>query len=435
MKRLRVELERAVRTSRIGFTALCVWLREKIPTWWDKSLGRDPAKRDYSRIHQRNADQIFRTASRLRGLLLKVCQVVGTRSDVFPPEYVKTLSRAQDRVPPRPFAVIRAVVERELGKPLDAVYSSFEETPLASASLAQVHRARLLDGREVAVKVQYPDIEHIVRTDLAALRRICQIYERFDPQPLELLPLLDELQTHLKLELDFRRETANADRIRELFKDDRSVIVPVIDYEHSRERVITMSLVTGIKVNDRAALEAAGIDPEDVVAGLTTLWNQQLMGLGFFHADPHPGNVLVQPGPKGPKFVILDFGLAKQLPKGFGLGLFELMFSLMTENESAMVRALKELGFRTKSGDSETYALIARQMMDNARRGNVRGNARGELTEEMTDELMESIRKDPIVEVPADFVLVARVFSLLQGIAHSLGGRPNTLDSLSGARR
>jgi predicted unusual protein kinase regulating ubiquinone biosynthesis (AarF/ABC1/UbiB family) len=428
LRRIRVELERAVRSSRIAWTALCVWLREKTPTWWDRARGRDPAKRDFSGIHLRNAEQIYRTATSLRGLLLKVCQVVGTRSDVVPPEYVRTLSRAQDRVPPRGFAEIRGVVEAEMKKPLDAVFASFDEAPLAAASLAQVHRARLLDGREVAVKVQYPDVDRIVRTDLAALRRICQIYERFDPQPLELLPLLDELQTHLSLELDFRREVENADRIRALFAKDKSVIVPEIDYPHSSARVITMQLVSGIKINDRAAIEAAGLDPADVVAGVTSLWNQMIMGLGFFHADPHPGNVLVQAGSRGPRFVILDFGLAKQLPKGFGLGLFEMMFSMMTQNESAMIRAFKELGFRTKTGNPESYHLIAQTMM----RAAERGDTRGDLTEEMTDELMESIRRDPIVEVPSDFVLVARAFSLLSGIAHTLGGRPNTLDALAG---
>ena len=438
----RKELERAARAARIGYTALCVWLRVQIPTRWDRALGRDPAKRDWAGVHQRNADQIFRTATRLRGLLIKVCQVAGTRSDVFPPQYVKTLQQAQDRVPPRTFEVVRAVVEAELEKPLDAVFSSFAPEPLASASLAQVHRARLRDGREVAVKVQYPDIEHIVRTDLASLRRICRIYERFDPQPLALLPLLDELQAHLAMELDFRREAQNADRIRALFAKDKRVVIPVIDPAHSTGRVITMELVSGIKVNDKEALVAAGIDPREVVQALTGLWNQMIMAYGFFHADPHPGNVFVQPGPRKarsaprsepqasvePVFVILDFGLAKQLPRGFGLGLFELMFSMMTQNEAAMVRAFQELGFRTKTGDTDTYLMIARRMLG----ASEDGTFRGEFTEEMTDELMETIRTNPIVEVPSDFVLVARVFALLSGIAHTLGGRADVLDSLGG---
>ncbi len=421
----RKAFERVSRASRIGYTALCVWLRVQIPTRWDRLLRRDPGARSWSRIHQRNADQIFRTATELRGLLIKVCQVAGTRSDVFPPEYVRTLQKAQDRVPPRSFEVVRAVVERELEKPLDAVFASFEPEPLASASLAQVHRARLRDGSEVAVKVQYPDIEHIVRTDLASLRRICRIYERFDPQPIALLPLLDELQAHLSLELDFRREVENADRIRALFAKDKRVVIPKIDAAHSTERVITMELVSGIKVNDKAAIVAAGIDPLEVVQVLTSLWNQMIMAYGFFHADPHPGNVFVQPGPR---FVILDFGLAKQLPRGFGLGLFELMFSMMTQNEAAMVRAFRELGFRTKTGGTEPFLLIARRMLG----ASEDGSFRGDFTEEVTDELMETIRTNPIVEVPSDFVLIARVFALLSGIAHTLGGRADVLDALGG---
>ncbi len=439
---LRKTLERGSRASRIGYTALCVWLRVQIPTRWDRARGREAGARDWSRIHQRNADQIFRTATRLRGLLIKVCQVAGTRSDVFPLEYVRTLAKAQDRVPPRPFEVVRGVVEAELEKPLDAIFTSFEPEPIAAASLAQVHRARLRDGREVAVKVQYPDIEHIVRSDLASLRRICRIYERFDPQPLALLPLLDELQAHLALELDFRRETANAERIRALFVKDPRIVIPEIDYAHSSQRVITMELVSGIKVNDKDAIVAAGIDPREVVQALTSLWNQMIMAYGFFHADPHPGNVFVQPGPRKarsaprsepqasvePVFVILDFGLAKQLPRGFGLGLFELMFSMMTQNEAAMVRAFQELGFRTKTGGTEPYLLIARRMLG----ASEAGSFRGDFTEEVTDELMETIRTNPIVEVPSDFVLVARAFALLSGIAHTLGGRADVLDSLGG---
>jgi predicted unusual protein kinase regulating ubiquinone biosynthesis (AarF/ABC1/UbiB family) len=295
---------------------------------------------------------------------------------------------------------------------------------VAAASLAQVHRARLLDGREVAVKVQYPDIERIVRTDMASVRRVCRIYELFDPQPVELLPLLDEMQRHLALELDFAREVESAEKIRAFFAEDPAVVIPRYHKDWCTKRVITMEFVDGVKVTDKAALVASGIDHRAVVQGLMTIYTRMILGYGFFQADPHPGNIFIQ---QGPKFVLLDFGLAKQLPKGFGMGLFELMFSMMTFNETAMIRAFDELGFATRTGDKQTYIEIARRTIDQAENRSFEG----EFTEEMTDELFDAIRENPIVRVPSDFVLVARAFSLLSGIAHTLGHRANVLEAMA----
>ncbi len=427
MRMLLAELNRAHRTVRIGWCALCVWQRYWLRRRLDRILGRDPSARDLSAVHQRNADQIFGLATRLRGLLIKMCQVIGTRSDVFPPQYVRTLSKAHDRVPPRPFDTIRAVVEAELEKPLGAVFSDFAEQPVASASLAQVHRARLRGGEWVAVKVQYPDIDRIVRTDLRVTRLICRIYERLDPQPLELLPLLEELQVHLALELDFRREVESADRVRELFVDEPTVRVPLMHHSLCTRRVIVMEFVSGLKVNDKRALEAAGIDCRALVADLTRAYNRMILAYGFFQADPHPGNMFIRGLPDGEhEITLVDFGLSKQLPPGFGMGLFELMFSMMTFNEAAMIRAFEELGFATKTGDSSTYMEIARRMVG----ASDDGTFRGEFTEQMTDELFEAIRENPIVQVPTDFILVSRAFSLLSGIAHTLGARANLLDTM-----
>jgi predicted unusual protein kinase regulating ubiquinone biosynthesis (AarF/ABC1/UbiB family) len=317
-------------------------------------------------------------------------------------------------------------VEADLGKPLDAIFSEFEEHPIASASLAQVHRARLQDGRQVAVKVQYPDIEDIIRTDLANMRRVCRIYEFFDPQPLELLPLLTELTTHLGYELDFQREARCAERVRALFADDEHVVIPEIYADWGSKRVLVMELVGGIKITDKQRMLALGLDPRDVLQDLMHIYVRMILAAGFFQADPHPGNLFVT---EQGKIVVLDFGLSKELPDGFGLGLFELMFSLMTLNEAAMVRAFTELGFRSKTGDTTTFVALARRMLSRSDSGAFEG----EFTEDMTGELFDAIREDPVAVVPSDFVLVARVFALLSGIAHTLGSRANILQAMSGA--
>jgi len=197
--------ERIYRTARTGFLAAWVYASYKIPRVADRICGVDPKARDYSSVHERNAWMIYNNAIGLRGLMIKLAQVIGTRSDVFPPEYIKVLSQCHDAVPPRSWTEIAPVLESELGRTADQVFDDFERKPIASASLAQVHRARLKTGEQVAVKIQYPDIDDIVRTDLANTTRICAIYEHFDPQPMELMPLLQEMQKYLALELDFRR--------------------------------------------------------------------------------------------------------------------------------------------------------------------------------------------------------------------------------------
>jgi predicted unusual protein kinase regulating ubiquinone biosynthesis (AarF/ABC1/UbiB family) len=412
------------RTARVSALGARLWAHYKVPEYSRKLLGRpELSKAEKSRLHEVSGQWILDCALAMRGVMIKMCQGVATRADTFPPELVEKLKQCHDAVPPKPFRVVKAAVESELSKPLDAVFAEFAERPIASASLAQVHAARLLSGEEVAVKVQYPDIEDIVQTDLRNMERACRVYERFDPQPLELLPLLKELTTHTRMELDMRREADSCDRVRALFADDPRVWIPRIHRELSTGRVLVMERVAGIKITDKAALEAAGLTPADVVQDLMRVYVRMILAAGFFQADPHPGNLMVT---ADGRLIVLDFGLAKELPDGYGLGLFELMFSMMTMNESAMIRAFKELGFETKTGDTNTFLLIARRMMSRSRTGAFEG----EFTEEMTDELFEAIREDPVVRVPSDFVLVGRVFSFLSGIAHTLGSRANVLSAM-----
>jgi predicted unusual protein kinase regulating ubiquinone biosynthesis (AarF/ABC1/UbiB family) len=418
--------EQLLRSARIALVAASVYGSYRMPALSRRLRGGNGVPRDAAERaarHRRNAQRIFDMAVALRGLLIKMCQVIGTRSDVFPPEYVEVLSRCHDRLPPRPFDEIRPHIERELGAPLAANFSEFAPEPIAAASLAQVHRARRRDGRLVAVKVQYPDIAEIVRTDIASMRRVCRVYQRVDREPLELLPLLDELTRHLALELDFNREADSADRVRALFADEGGVVVPVMHRDLSTRRVLTMEFVDGIKVTDRDGLVAAGLDPAEVMQRLMRIYVRMILAYGFFHADPHPGNLFVRPSGE---VVLLDFGLSKDLPPGFGVGIFELMFSMMTLNEAAMLKAFDVLGFAAKTGEAKWLVEVARRMVELSGK-----RFEGEFTEDMTEELFAAIRENPLVKVPSDFVLVGRAFGLLSGIAHTLGARANVLEAMA----
>jgi len=200
-------------------------------------------------------------------------------------------------------------------------------------------------------------------------------------------------------------------------------VVPEMYRELSSRRVRVMELVDGIKITDVEGMRAAGLEPSQVMDDLMQVFVKMIFAAGFFQADPHPGNLFVRPNRD---IVVLDYGLSKALPEGFGLGLFELIFSLMTLNEAAMVRAFGELGFETKTGDDDTFKALARRMMSK----NEANAFEGEFTEEMTGGLFEVIRENPVVVVPSDFVLVGRVFSLLSGIAHTLGHRANVLTAM-----
>ena len=420
--------ESLARTAKVARAGASIWALYKIPSRARRLLGRPVATpAALSRSHTKAAKLLLELALDLRGVNIKMCQVIGTRSDVFPPEMVEITKQCHDRVPARPFAIVRAVIERELGRPLSQVFSELDETPVAAASLAQVHRGRLLTGEEVAVKVQYPGLADLVGIDMANLRFGCRIYERFDPQPMALSPLVAELSKYISYELDFRREAASADRVRGLFQGDTSVVIPKVFPEFSTSRIMTMEFVSGIKVDDRERLVREGFDPVDVIQNVMRVFVRMIMGAGFFHADPHPGNLLVRRGPGGEtQLVLLDFGLAKDLPEGFGLGLFELMFSMMTRNEAAMIRAFRELGFETKNDDDRTFVALATRMMSRT----PDGTFEGELTEDMTDELFQAVRENPVVRMPSDFVLVGRCFGLLSGIAHTLGHRANILEAM-----
>src|SRR6185437_12983479 len=275
-------------------------LRYLVQTWWFEialpriGLERVSARGRAARL-TRIAQRFHALAVELGGLMIKVGQFLSSRLDVLPPEITAELSGLQDEVPAAPFTAIRALAEAELGVPLAGAYAWFSEAPVAAASLGQAHRARLAPQdadvcgfEEVVVKVQRPGIHTIVDVDLAALRRVAGwlshlrvVSDHVDPRA-----LVSEFAKTSLQEIDYLHEAAGAERFGELFADDPRVCVPEIVWERTTRRVLTLSDVTAIKINDVGGLRAAGIDPHEVASVFAEVMFEQLFGNGYFHADP-----------------------------------------------------------------------------------------------------------------------------------------------------
>lgn len=415
---------RAERARRVTTTFGRVYLRLRANRFLARHLDPPDMEERWSEAHRRSAQEIHAAALELQGLILKGCQFLGARADVLPPEYVDVLAALQDRVPPRSFDTVSRVVEQELGRPLKEVYAEFEPRPIAAASLAQVHRARLRSGRRVAVKVQYPEIAALVRSDLSNLRLLFRAVDWMEPD-FDPMPLVEELADAVPRELDFQSEARNAERIAQALAHREDVLVPRVLHELTRRRVLTMELMEGVKVTDLAGLAGAGVDPGQVAQTLVEVFAEQILSHGFFHADPHPGNLLV--APEGPRLVLLDFGLAKELPADFRDGVQDLLLALLVGDAERMARALLTLGFRTRDGTPQGLEQIAEMLLRAGTEIRARGGLDPETAARLRRQVPEHVRRNPIVRIPDHLVLLGRAIGLLSGVAHALGVKADLL--------
>jgi predicted unusual protein kinase regulating ubiquinone biosynthesis (AarF/ABC1/UbiB family) len=421
--------DRIYRARRIGTTFTRVYLGIRANRFIARHLGPANMASRWSQFNRASAHSIYDAAVELRGLILKGCQFMGSRADVLPPEYVRVLSRLQDRVPPKPFPVVRRSVERELQCELRDIFASFSARPIASASLAQVHEARLRSGESVAVKVQYPEVEALVQGDLANLRFLFRAVGWME-RDVDLMPLVEELATQVPRELDFLCEGRNAERMARQLADRDDVIVPRVHWAYTTRRVLVMELMDGVKITDVEGLRRAGIDSTRVAQSLVEIYCAQVLRDGFFHADPHPGNILVQAGPGGaPRLVLLDFGLAKELPPDFRRGVVELAAGLLRSDADAVATALLDLGFESRGGDA-AIREIAEFVMRAAQDLQHHSFLDRDSAERVGRELAERVRANPFVRIPSHVVLIARVLGLLSGVSHTLGSRVDLVRTL-----
>ncbi len=365
------------------------------------------APRDWELQHQRSANRVLETAASLGGALIKGCQFASTRPDILPGAYIPSLASLQDRMAPRSWAEIEKAIAGELHRRPEDIFADIEREPVAAASIAQVHRARLKDGRAVAVKVQYPDVETLVATDLAVLEQIIKVVARLAPS-INLRPILDYLRETLPLELDFRREAELMMSLRAALAHRSDVIVPAFFPDLSTGRLLVMEYIEGIKITDREALERAGISLHDVARLLNFVYGDQMLRLGILHADPHPGNLLVQPGPR---LVLLDHGLTVSLAPSLVKALNNLVQALAHGDFAGVSDALGEAGLRLEGEVNITTLLnLAGVLLGQGADETGEGDAVG-----AGMQFMKSIGG-----LPTDLLMVGRALSLLDGITKQL---------------
>jgi len=405
--------DRFARYAAIGAAAARIYLGYKAITFGERYLGLKDAAARRLRHHQRSARLLYRTAVRLQGPMIKLAQGIGSRPDLVPIEYVEVLSRLQDQVPPRPFRVIRRVIEDELGR-TEKVFMELQEEPLAAASWAQVHKARLKDGRWVAVKVQYPGVSELLDIDLHSIRFLLGLLEKLE-RGLTFAPIIDELAEYMPLELDFLHEAENANRIAADFERNERVVVPRVIWELSTRRVLVLEYIEGARIGDVAALKRDGIDQQALAQLLTETYCEQMLVHGLFNADPHPGNFLVQPGPK---LVLLDFGLCRSLSEAFRKDYVRLTRAMLLQNPVEIVAAFGRLGVKTRTADPASLLLMREAFVEVTRPGKAYADA--DLVVDAQIKLARAFRSNPLVQFPRELVLIMRAVGLLSGIGKLL---------------
>ncbi|MFC4183808.1 ABC1 kinase family protein [Saccharococcus thermophilus] len=274
---------------------------------------------------------------------VKLGQLASTRPDLIPEHIICELEKLQDQVPPFSFADVRRIIEEELGEELDHIFRSFEEAPLAAASIGQVHRAILHSGEKVAVKIQRPHIAAIMKTDLEILQDLAVLAERRLEWAAQyrLRDILDELSKSLRLELDYTVEARNAEKFSKQFQSDPTIYVPKVFWDYSTKKVLTMEYVEGIKLGELERLKQRGYNLKILAERLAKGMFQQIFMEGFFHGDPHPGNVLALPGDV---IALIDFGMVGRITPEMKYYLSSFIIALMRQSTDGIMKAIGDMG-------------------------------------------------------------------------------------------
>jgi ubiquinone biosynthesis protein len=391
-----------------------VWAFSRIgSTAWRNGL--------FDRAHRKNARRLATGFVELRGVFIKTGQVLSVTGTFLPSAYGEELAKLQDKVPARPFNEVRGRLREAFGVDALSRFGSFDETPVAAASLAQVHRATSLDGRPLAVKILYPDIERLIRIDLGVLRSLLPVVKLLLPVS-RVERVLEQLAAMLERETDYVHERENIEKIRAIFADRTDVVVPEVVAELTNQGVLAMSFESGVKITDRDALSAMGVEPEAVAKLLVGCYFTMLFQHRVFHADPHPGNFLVRPGPQ---LIILDYGAVEEVTERLQRGMKRVVLAVMTRNDDEILHGLEDMGFVAEGGDRELLARVGREYLSVL--GSVKITDFSKLDREQMEKLsgydqmrgkLRQVMKS--VEYPEGYFYVERTLALLFGLVGQL---------------
>ena len=350
---------------------------------------------------------------RLGSAFIKMGQLLSARPDVLPAGYVEELASLQDRVPAFPFSTAESLLEQELGERCAEIID-IQEQPLGSASLAQVHRASLRSGRQVVLKIQRPGLERLFRLDLEVLQQVAAVAQRHPRwgQGREWVPIAQECRRVLLRELDFRLEAEHAARFRQQFLGDAGIRVPAVIWELSSRRVLCLDYLPGIKITDRPALVAAGIDPAAVAEKGAASYLQQLVRFGFFHADPHPGNLAVA---ADGALIYYDFGMMGQISQRLRNRIGRMVRAAAARDPAALVEEMQGAGVIAAGIDTGPVRRLVRVMLNDTLTPPFSSN----VLEKLSGDLYDLVYGQPF-RLPSELIFVMRALSTFEGVGRAL---------------
>ncbi len=395
-----------------------VWLRFRSPF-----MAPERHRAKLAALHIRSSVRLRQLIEDLRGLFIKIGQMVSVLANFLPEEFRTELEGLQDRVPPRTFKEMRTVLESELGGPVEDHFVEIRPHAVAAASLGQVHVARLSDGQKVAVKIQYPGVEGLVTRDLKILGRMIKIVGFFFPQQ-GLYNVHREMKGIISEELNFWHEAENLTEVAGNFADDPVMVFPDVIWSHSTRRVLTCTWMDGVKITRVTQLDALGLDRHEIAVNLLHAYCKQIFHHGRYHADPHPGNILVM---RDGRIALIDFGAVCGVSSKMREGMVEYLRGALNQDVDAVFGALRKMGFVAPNAKEERFEEVIRYFQDKVadhvrletlKLDNIR------LKPETGREILADLRHmhlglrelGEMFKVPREWVLLERTIILLTGI-------------------